>query len=229
MCCVPRLALVGLTRILGHCSLVSDDFALSSQSACYEVLKKSADIMTIMHTIREVRKLWKSSERRAQVHWPLSSCSHCCTVLSSTRESGVNLFQICQRNTCNYVLSLVYLGIMRVNSVLRIASLGIHVVAGNHVSFQGAFVCRGYRPHISAQALRVAEGRSCLYPYDSRGHVYQGQIISLMSSHDINRRWDDTSVNYLALGICALFQGKTDRCILVIHAPIHAVSSRFSV
>ena len=152
----------------------------------------------------------------------MSSC--CLAVKYCTQESEVTSCQICQR----YVLSLVCLGIVRVCSVLLIASLGIKV-AEIHVSFQGAFVYPGYRPHIFAQALHVTEGHWCLYPCDSRGHAYQGQF-SLMSSHDINRPWEEnTSVNYLALDICALFRGKTDRCILVIHAPIHAVSFHFSV
>ena len=86
----------------------------------------------------------------------------------------------------SYVLSLVCLGIVRVCSVLLIASLGIKV-AEIHVSFQDAFVCPDSHPHIFAQALRVAEGHWCLYPCDSRGHAYQGRF-SLMSSHHSNRQ-----------------------------------------
>lgn len=100
-------------------------------------------------------------------------------------------------------------------------------VAENTVSSQGAFVCPGYRPHIFAQALRGAEGRLCLCPGGSRERVYKGQI-SLSSGHDIIRLRDDTFVNCLVLGTCALFRDRTDRCILVTHAPIHALSSHSS-
>lgn len=163
--------------------------------------------------------------RAPGVYWQLSSCR--IAVQYYTPESELTSFQMCQIIvTCTYVLSLVCLGIVRVYSVLLIASLGIHMVE-NPVSSQGAFVCPGCRPHTSAQALRVAEGHLCLCRCGSRERVYKGQI-SLIFSHDVNRLWEDTSANCLVLGICALFLDRTDICILVIHAPIHAVSSRSS-
>ena len=151
----------------------------------------------------------------------------CRTVRYRTWESSVISFYICKRTACNYVLFPVCLGIVRVYSVHLIALLGIHV-AENHVSSQGAFVCPDYRPHISAQVLRVAEGRLCLYPCGLRERVSKGRI-SLIPSVDINRLWDDTSANCLVSDIYALFRDKMDRYTLVIHEPAHAVSSHFSV
>lgn len=145
--------------------------------------------------------------------------SRWCTVLYA--QSELTWFQRCQRSTCTYIC----LGIV-IYSVLLIALLGIHV-AENLVSSQGAFVCLGCRLHIVAQARREAEGHLCLCPCDSRGHAYKGRI-SLLFSPDAKEPWGDTFANYLVWGICALFRDKTDRYTLVIHAPIHAVSSRFS-
>ena len=110
--------------------------------------------------------------------------------------------------------------------MLLIASLGLHK-AEKPVSSQGAFVCPGYHPHISAQALRVAEGHSCPCPCGSHERVYEQQISSILS-HESNRLWLITFANCLVLGICVLVRDRTDRYILVIHAPIHAVSSHFS-
>lgn len=126
-----------------------------------------------MHTIR-LMKDHDGKGGNVSLKFP-GRCHHArIAVLYCTLESEWNLFRVCQRNTFTYVLSLVYLGIFRIYSVLLIALLGIHVAAETHVSFQAAFVCPGCRPHIFAQALRVAEGRSCLYPYGLRGRVYQG-------------------------------------------------------
>lgn len=159
-----------------------------------------------------------------EFYWELLSCR--IALQYPTMRSELTLFQMCHNVTCTYVLSLICLGIVRVCSMLLIASLGIHV-AEKPVSSQGAFVCPGCRPHIFAQAPRAAEGRLCLCPCGSRERVYKGQI-SLIFSHDIDRLWDDTSANCRVLGICALFRDRMDRYILVIHVPIHAVSSRFS-
>lgn len=110
--------------------------------------------------------------------------------------------------------------------MLLIASLGLHI-AEKPVSFQGAFVCPGYHPHISEQALRVAEGHSCPCPCGSHERVYERQISPILS-HDSDTLRHLTFANCLVLGICVLARDRTDRYILVIHAPIHAVSSHFS-
>lgn len=140
-----------------------------------------------MHTILVVKDYGKAGYVRAQIHWQLSSCLDCYTVqYAGVRSDFASGLPKIYMHLCTLARLLVHMGIFPVYSVLLIAWLGIHVAAENHVSFQGAFVCPGYRPHIFVQVLRVAEGHSYLYPYDLRGHVYEGQI-SLTSSHDIIR------------------------------------------